>query len=484
MKTAWPLHAGVAGGFFLLGLGGCFASRAEISSDLPFPAAWRALEMNVETPRTPGGEPVRPAEAWTLDRLLTRLVRANRDLASAFEAWKAAESGTKAAGWLPEPQAMVGAFLEPVETRVGPQRWNLRLAQKIPLSRRLDAEERVAAARAEAAGETFRQKALDALAKLRDALAELEFVRRSIEIERSNMGLLRDWLRVIEARYRVDRNAHADLVRVQVEIGKLEDRIEQLREFEVVRLAAVNSLLDLPSATPIRLAFDPLSDDEDLEKPKELPELEKEVEESHPALSEVRALEEAAKAQVDLAHSTRIPDLEVALRYLVTGDARTSGVSGSGDDPLALELGMRLPIQGGRYSALERQAERIRRSLHERLFETRNRLRLDLRSAHFRFMDGRRREGLYRKVLLPKAKESVQVSLAAFRANKQSFLELLDAQRIQLDFELALERARADRAKGAALLHALTGGRSFAPKVKSRGDAGGGSDGNSKESGR
>jgi outer membrane protein TolC len=64
---------------------------------------------------------------------------------------------------------------------------------------------------------------------------------------------------------------------------------------------------------------------------------------------------------------------------------------------------------------------------------------------------------LYRDVLIPKAKESIGSTETAFRAGAASFLDLVDAERSLLEFELSFERALANRAQRLAELEMLVG---------------------------
>ena len=86
-----------------------------------------------------------------------------------------------------------------------------------------------------------------------------------------------------------------------------------------------------------------------------------------------------------------------------------------------------------------------------------NNLNAELKLALYEFNDGQRKIELYRDTLLPKAVESVKASEASFRGGGSSFLDLIDAQRVMLEFSLGYERALADRAQKLAELEMLVG---------------------------
>jgi outer membrane protein TolC len=64
---------------------------------------------------------------------------------------------------------------------------------------------------------------------------------------------------------------------------------------------------------------------------------------------------------------------------------------------------------------------------------------------------------LYGDTLLPKARESLKATEAAFRAGRASFTDLVDAERVLLEFQLSQERALASYAQRLAELEMLVG---------------------------
>mgnify|MGYP001222915214 CR=1 FL=1 len=78
--------------------------------------------------------------------------------------------------------------------------------------------------------------------------------------------------------------------------------------------------------------------------------------------------------------------------------------------------------------------------------------------ALYNLRDAERRIALYTDVLLPRARQSLASTEAAYRAGTVEFISLIDAYRLPLEFELALARAQADRAQRLAEVEAIVGG--------------------------
>jgi outer membrane protein TolC len=85
--------------------------------------------------------------------------------------------------------------------------------------------------------------------------------------------------------------------------------------------------------------------------------------------------------------------------------------------------------------------------MQEQRVNTENQLGADLKLALYHFRDAERKIDLYRDTLIPKGDQSLKVAQLGFQAGKVSFISLIDAERLLLEFQLAYERALADRAK-------------------------------------
>jgi outer membrane protein TolC len=116
-----------------------------------------------------------------------------------------------------------------------------------------------------------------------------------------------------------------------------------------------------------------------------------------------------------------------------------------------------LPIWGSKIRAGVREAElrhEASRGLRE---EVENTLEARLELVLFRFRDAERKIDLYRDTLVPLAEASLAVAQEGYEAGKEGFLDVIDAQRLLLEFQLALERSVADREQRVAELEMLVG---------------------------
>ncbi|MBC8426092.1 TolC family protein [bacterium] len=84
------------------------------------------------------------------------------------------------------------------------------------------------------------------------------------------------------------------------------------------------------------------------------------------------------------------------------------------------------------------------------------RLVAELGRALFASRDAGRKWDLYATTLLPKARQSLGAVRAAYEAGESGFLDVIDAERLLLEFELSRARALADALVREARIEQLT----------------------------
>ena len=129
----------------------------------------------------------------------------------------------------------------------------------------------------------------------------------------------------------------------------------------------------------------------------------------------------------------------------------------SGQDVWAFTLSMNIPIWREKYAAGEREARARKLTAMSDRRQREHDLAASVKRALYEYRDAERKITLYRDTLIPKAKESIESTETAFRSGTATFLELVDAERSLLDFELSYERALANRSSRLAELDRLAG---------------------------
>ena len=399
-------------------------------------------------------QPVELTEQATLRDYLVYAALNNPGLEAAFNKFKAAAERAPQARALPDPRFTYRYFIEEVETRVGAQRQSFALAQTFPWFGKLKLRGYAAVEAADAERQRYQSQKLKLFYQVKDAYYEYYYLWRAIAIVEENKRLVEHIESVLRARYRAAGATQPDVIRVQVEFGKLEDQLrslEDLREPVMARLnEALNRQPDAPLPWPKTIKNQEVSVTD--------MELLVWLEQTNP---QVRALSfevDRRKHEIELAKKEYFPDLTLGLDYIDTANS-TGGrrPSDDGKDPIIGSVSMNLPIWRDRIAAGVREARHRHLAAIRQKTQTTNSLNTALKLAAYRFRDANRKISLYRDTLLPKAKESLEATDASFRTGKASFTDLIDAERILLEFALSYERALADKAQRLAELEMLTG---------------------------
>lgn len=371
----------------------------------------------------------------------------------AYQQWRSASERLPQVRSLPDPRLNIGFFLNEVETRVGPQQAKVGLQQTFPWLGKLQDREDAAAKGALAAWYQYQEAQFAVVEQVMCALHELVYLDDAIRITKDNEALLESFEEVVRARYRVGSGSHPELIRVQVELAQLQDRVLGLEALRPSYIAKLNAVLNRsPEANiPAGIAIAGVVSSIDAKQVEAM------AQEWNPTLRSTHQRLEQARIKTDLAHKDGYPDLSVGLEYVVTNQAANPSIPESGDDPVMLTFGMNLPIWREKYDAGVRESIANRLAISRSLDVQSNAVAARVYQAWFEHTDADRRVRLYEESLIPKAKESLSASLAGFRTGDSEFLDLLDTERTLLEFSIAAQRARADRGKALATLNHLVG---------------------------
>lgn len=392
-------------------------------------------------------------DSATLQDYLTYAALNNPGLEAAFNRFKAALEEVPQAMALPDPKFNYQYFIQEVETRVGPQRQSYGIAQMFPWFGKLDLKGDIAAQAANAARQRYEAAKLKLFFEVKDAYYEYYYLEKSIAVTKENVNLLNHLESVAQRRYETGAAAHPDVIRAQVELGKVDDRYRTLIDLRRPIVARLNAALnrpidaDIPGPAKIELLQTSVSDEELLGR----------LIDSNPELKAIEHEIARGKHAVELAKKNYYPDFTLGVNYIDTDDALTGDPKDDGKDPVVAMLSINLPLWREKYDAAVRQARARYQAARRDKTQKANDLSLQLKLTLFHFRDAERKLGLYGNALLPKAQESLKVTESQFRAGRGTFTDLIDAQRILLEFALARERALADRAQNLAKLEMLTG---------------------------
>lgn len=455
-----PLRRLAGGALTLVIFSGC-ASRSPFTNsfDADRPRRLQAVRADASVPSRTGRDDSAPLPVLDADAVLEDYLRyaalRNPGLEAMFHEWRAAIERVPQVGALPDPRLTYGYYLGEVETRVGSMQHTLSLSQTFPWFGKLQDREDAAALAANAAYERLEAARLALFLTVERAYNDLYFLKRSIEVTNENIELLQQFERIARTRYQLSAAGHPDIIKIQVELGTLEDRLRQLRDLRASYTARLNAALGrAPGAevhwpTSVSGQIVHISNDVLLAA----------LQQRNPELIALQEEIERERISTELARKEGYPDFTIGLAYTAIGERRDMVLDENGDDALLGTLSVNLPIWREKYDAGVREAIARRMAAAARRGDKINQLASELQEAIFEHEDAQRRIELYRDTLIPKAKESLQASLAGYEQGQVDFLDVVETQRTLLEFELAIEQALVDRATSYARIERLVGGR-------------------------
>ncbi|MHC4658088.1 MAG: TolC family protein [Planctomycetota bacterium] len=377
----------------------------------------------------------------------------NAELKAKFHEWKAAIEQIPQAKSLPDPKFTYGYFIEEVETRVGPQRQKFEIMQTFPWFGVIEARTDQAAAKAKAVHKRYEAKKLELFQEVKYAFYEYSYLAEAIEITKQNLELITHFEQIARSRYAAAIASHPDIIRAQIELAVLEDRLRSLEELRPAITAKLNSILNRPASSDLPWPKSPRYE----HVPLNFQQLYSMIILNNPQLQAFDYEIEAARNKERLARKKSYPNIGIGIGYIDTAHARASGVDDSGKDPIIGMISLTLPIWADNYKAAERQARaQLHRKTHEKT-QMENTLAARAQQLLYEFEDGDRKIKLYGDVIIPKAKEMLIASQSAYQSGTIDFLSLIDAQRMLLKYELYYERNLAENAQKLAKIEMLAG---------------------------
>jgi outer membrane protein, heavy metal efflux system len=398
------------------------------------------------------------SEDATFDDYVRYAVRHNPALEAAFYRWRAALERVPQVKTLPDPQLSFGIVIDQVDESSEYNGERYSISQMFPWFGKLNLRGDVSLEEAHAEARRFEAARLQLIDQVSRAYFEYDYLHRAIAIARENLELLIRLESVARAIYRAGGVSLSDVNRAQVEIGRVEDQVRSLEDILGVSISELNTALGRPA----HAYLPPVTAGSSAKTVIDLPGYSDEkwialAKESNPELAAARHDAIRQGHAIELARKNYFPDFTIGVEYAREGTYRMAARDGGGSDLIAASVSVNLPIWQEKYDAGTNEMMASYAAAARQIRSREDKLESDLMRALFTYRDSSRKVELYGGTLLPKADESFRVTEAAYRAGDSGFSDLIDAQRVLLEFSLAHERAAADRAQAFTRVQTLVG---------------------------
>lgn len=400
---------------------------------------------------------LRMLQESSLDNCIKFGLKHNPELKSAFYEWKASFKKISQKFSLPDPQLTFTDYIEGVETRVGPQRRSVSLKQKFPLPDKLWIQKSKAFKASESAYYNFEQKKLNVIYQITDAYYEYAYLDKAILLTEENIKLLKNFESVAQVKYKSALTKNQDLLKVQVELGKLENGLYSLKDLRDPLVARLNALLNLPANNPLAWPDESLENTIMEDRYQEVDVLYDVLGEKNLEVLALLQNVEKNKDTLKLAKRKFFPDLTLGVTQIDTGNALNSSTVDSGKDPLMVMFSVNVPIWVNSINAGISSARASLEASESLLENKKNELFSRLALVHYKLRDSLRQSQMYKDALLPKAVQTLHATKSGYEGGGVDFLSLIDSQRMLLNFQLAYYRHNANFYQRLSELKSLLG---------------------------
>lgn len=379
---------------------------------------------------------------YKLSNLLEVGMKGNPYIKESFYNWRAAIDRASIAGALPDPVLSFGYFMESVETRVGPQRYRIGLKQTLPWFGTLGNRSKIAQNEALAVEKNYESRKQSVSHKIKASYYELYYLSKLKSLTFANFEILKFWESVTQSKYKTGQISHHDLIKVQLEMSVLEDRLIGIDRMIRPVKSNIAALLNLPDISEISIP-----DSIDIENlPTDMQAILDKITVGNLTLKSMKYKVEKEKAALQLSGKKSMPVFTIGVDYIETGPALNPTISESGKDPLMINVSMTLPIWFGKNNAIQNQSRARLNAEESKLVNEQNNLHATAEKTLYEYEEAQRKMILYKDALIPRAEEAVNVGYTAFQTGQIDIVNLLDSQRQLLHFQEEYQRARTDLA--------------------------------------
>ena len=355
---------------------------------------------------------------------------------------------------LDDPMLQVTPFGEMAETAAGQVGLMSGISQKFPYPGKLDTRGEIAEQDVAMAVADLQQVRLRIAADTRRAYWSYYFTTRGLESTRESRELLDQFRQIAEAEYKAGNRSQPDVLRASVELSNVDNELIVLEQRQSTARSMLNQLMDRPvdSVLPEPQTAEPEEIDDSLN------ELLNTAAQHNPVINKIKERIEQYRKHRELARLNRRPDLTISASYNVVDDSGLA-MSANGDDQWWFGFGINLPIWAEKLDAAEREARFGLMESVADLTAEQNRVAFSVQEAYLRVEAQQKLVSLFRDVIVPQARQTVDASASGYRAGSVDFLTLTDNWRKLLNFDLMYHRAVADMELAMADLEREVGDR-------------------------
>ncbi len=395
-------------------------------------------------------QPVRAQEAVvTLKDLEAEALQNNPEIAMAGKKAESAGERKSLASALPDPMLgyMVQNVGSPGTWSVGKQEMSMQgvvFSPEIPFPGKLGTRGAAAEKEAGRAEEAARETRLRVLTELRTAYYDYYLAYKSVDILDQTKELMKNFQRIAETRYATGQGMQQDVLRAQLEVTMLLDRIAEQEQKKEAQAAVINKLVGrdplAPLGRPAELAaasFDRSQDD-----------LAAAALKHSPLLEQRRRMIEQGESELSLSRKEYLPDMVVSGGWFSRGEL---------SDVWQASVMFKVPLYFWNKSTGVKAAHAELRGAQYDYEAARLEVLSRVKDLYSTIKTSEHHLHLYEAGIIPQAELALQSTTTNYPVGKTDFLTLLDSESLLLKYRLMQQEELVNWNKYLSMAGELTG---------------------------
>ncbi len=406
----------------------------------------------------------------TKDSLLTYMELAaknNPTVQQRYMEYMAALQKVPQVGNLPDPELNLGIFLSPMELVEGKQVADIKLMQMFPWFGVLKNARDEMSLMAKAKFELFRDAKLQVFYDVRRTWYELYRTGQDIEISKKSIEILRTIERLALVKFKTSSQPSsvlqnnsmgassgvsglADLYRVQIETGDLENDIALLKNQQNTIVARFNGYLNRPVQSSVEV-IDTLQPDS---LNISLLAVADSILKNNPELGMLLYEGQSLDSRKRMVRSMGYPMVGLGIDYLIINKSDMSASSMNGKDMIMPMVTLTLPVYRKKYKAMQTETDLLKKATEQNYTATANSLQTEYYQARQLYEDAQRRINLYVNQY-SLANKTLDIMLKSFATSVTGLTDILRIRQQVLEYEYKQVEAVTDYNTAIAWLERL-----------------------------
>jgi outer membrane protein TolC len=354
----------------------------------------------------------------------------------------------------------------------------IELSQEVPIPGILKLKKEAALHEAHAMDKKAKEMEFILIKRVKRAYYDLYYLKNAIEVTEDNKHLLEQFLAITETRYSVGRGIQQDVLKAQVELSKIIEKLIDLEQQKASTAAELRALLNRPPEAAI-------ADPPDIEKTSftyTLEDMQNMALECNPGLNDLASVLKSRESEYRLAQKEYFPSLMLTAAYgqrengkkspsmMGTGftmdgvpvEVTIPGESEHRSDTFSFMVGFTVPLWFH-----SKQNRKVKETLalmeetksHQQALK--NEIFFGIKDIWERERRGAKLIDLYKNEIIPQAQASLDSAMAGYQVGNVDFMALLDNQITLFDYQLNYHKVLTDYEKDLAEIESVVGKRLF-----------------------